>query len=329
MNITLTERQFDLIVDHNQLINEAWYNTVMDVVGWVDPTGIVDTVNGISYITQGNYLFGFLSIISAVPYIGDVAAKPVLHALKIGKPSTKALEAILKLSRAGKTTEAASELAKITKSDAAIKVLTKAVNRNSDKLTNFINVLPGGVLKGFKKTLLDWVDLFKQGATRNIGVSAKVGNLSKKFANLTPTEQVKNLKELKKAISSSKGLFGGYSKGSKFFSWDTLSAGMPRLIGGNRSVRALMRRSKWYLGFLDFLGIGNFVGPEELSNKIGKDEFERMMAEYNKTDQAEKYFSDQFGDYSNLLDTKPEKQATETKPTQDPLDMIFNNLFSI
>ena len=75
----------------SQLIKEHWLNTLGDIVGIFDPTGVVDLVNGISYLTQGEHLFGFLSIISAIPYAGDVVAKPIMGALKLGKPSAKAL----------------------------------------------------------------------------------------------------------------------------------------------------------------------------------------------------------------------------------------------
>ena len=48
-SIILTERQLELITDNiskeKKVVNEAWYNTVMDVLGIVDPTPIVDTIN--------------------------------------------------------------------------------------------------------------------------------------------------------------------------------------------------------------------------------------------------------------------------------------------
>jgi hypothetical protein len=77
-------------------LDEAWYNTVMDIVGLADPTGVVDIVNGISYFTQGDTLFGILSIVSAIPYAGDIVAKPVMGALKLGSASTKTLQSALK-----------------------------------------------------------------------------------------------------------------------------------------------------------------------------------------------------------------------------------------
>ena len=61
---------------------------------------------------------------------------------------------------------------------------------------------------------------------------------------------------------------------------------MGRLFG-NRATRALMRRTKWYLGLLDYLGLANFVGPEELEETYG--DLQGRVDEYEKTDQAKQY----------------------------------------
>ena len=62
----------DLLPKKSKNLNESkWYNTVGDILGIFDPTGVIDLANGISYINQGDYLFGFLSMISVIPYAGD------------------------------------------------------------------------------------------------------------------------------------------------------------------------------------------------------------------------------------------------------------------
>jgi hypothetical protein len=89
-DIIISEEQLlsiqELILKENKIqLNESeWYNTVGDVLGLIDPTPTVDFINGLSYISQGDYLFGLLSLIYAVPYFGDAVAKPVTGALKIG-----------------------------------------------------------------------------------------------------------------------------------------------------------------------------------------------------------------------------------------------------
>ena len=48
----------DLLPKKKNNINEAeWYNTLGDILGIFDPTGVIDLANGISYINQGDYLF--------------------------------------------------------------------------------------------------------------------------------------------------------------------------------------------------------------------------------------------------------------------------------
>ena len=56
-----------------------------------------------------------MSLISAIPYAGDVVAKPVMGALKIGGGATKGLRSAMSLAKAGKTVEASASLAKLAK----------------------------------------------------------------------------------------------------------------------------------------------------------------------------------------------------------------------
>ena len=155
-NIILSEKQLAFIAEqvksnNKEIITEAeWYNLVGDIAGIFDPTGVVDVINGISYFSQGDQLFGLLSIISAVPYAGDVVAKPVMYALKVGKPSAKALNGVMKLSKAGKSVEAGTELAKLSASGGLIGWFTTQMGKLAPKLEQLINAMPGGVLKGFK-----------------------------------------------------------------------------------------------------------------------------------------------------------------------------------
>jgi hypothetical protein len=76
--IIITERQLDIIkgkVISEDLINEAWYNTVMDILGIIDPTPVVDIINATSYFIQGDTLFGILTIVGAIPYAGELLKK--------------------------------------------------------------------------------------------------------------------------------------------------------------------------------------------------------------------------------------------------------------
>ena len=58
-----------------------------------------------------------------------------------------------------------------------------------------------------------------------------------------------------------------------------------------------MGQTKWWLGFLDYIGVGNFVGPEELSTQMGEAQMMKKIEQYNQTPQALENFDDEFGKY--------------------------------
>jgi hypothetical protein len=106
---------------------------------------------------------------------------------------------------------------------------------------------------------------------------------------------------------------------------------MPRLFG-NRQVRILMRRTKWWLGLLDYMGFGNFVGPEELENLVGNETLMRQMNEYNQTDAAKQNAEYDFPGNVEQVQTQP----TVTNPsvgmltpsTGDPIQGWLSGIFS-
>ena len=70
--------------------------------------------------------------------------------------------------------------------------------------------------------------------------------------------------------------------------------GIPRLFG-NRRMRILMGQTKFFFGFLDFLGIANFVGPDDVAKMLGgEDEMMKKLEEYQKTPEAKEYFKEEF-----------------------------------
>ena len=48
-----------------------------------------------------------------------------------------------------------------------------------------------------------------------------------------------------------------------------------------------MRKTKLWAGFLDYIGWGNFVGPDETIAKMGSSEFEKQFQEYMKTKEGQ------------------------------------------
>jgi hypothetical protein len=298
VNIVLTEKQLETItnelkVNDEEVITEAkWYNLVGDVLGIVDPTGIVDVVNGISYFSQGDHLFGLLSIISAIPIAGDAVAKPVMGALKIGGAATKELNVAMKLAKAGKTAEAGAALAKLSKDPGVVGKFLQSARVWAPKVAAKIEKLPGGVLKGFKNTIIDYLKLLQNAGSKSARFQKRVGNLAKNMGNAV--KPVENIKSLQNFLKTEKVAVGLAKKGPLA---NVFLGGAPRLFG-NRRMRILMRQTKWWLGFLDYINVGNFVGPDELASKMSEDEIVRKMDEYNKTSNAKKYAEEDFGSQS-------------------------------
>jgi hypothetical protein len=318
----------ELYPEKSKLVKESkWYNTLGDIAGIFDPTGVIDLVNGISYINQGDNLFGFLSLVSAIPYAGDLVAKPVMGALKVGAPSAKALEGVLKLSKAGESAKAAAELQKISKTGGLTGKFVDGVSKIGGKLRGLVDRLP--LPGGLKRTLTQWLDLFSGAAKKGKVVRFGSQQFAKNFPKLSKEAQQEGLKKLINASKQS-GLFTSYRTSKGLFSWKTVFGGMPQLFGRNKSVRALMRQTKFYAGFLDFLGLGNFVGPDELVEKMGQQNVEEKMTQYQQTEEGKQYFKDSFGDQDvNTSDTEQtNNKQTSSSPTSqsNPIGDYFKSV---
>lgn len=303
-----------------KVIKEAkWYNLVGDILGIADPTGIVDIVNGISYFSQGDHLFGLLSLISAVPYAGDVVAKPVMGALKIGSAATKELKVAMDLAKVGKTAEASASLAKLAKEPGVVGRFLQSAESWAPKLASKVEKMPGGLLKGFKNTILDYLKLLENAGAKSASFQKYAGNLSK-YIGLA-AKPAENVAALQKMLKTEKVFTGLTTRGplSKIF-----LGGAPRLFG-NRRMRILMRQTKWWLGFLDYIGVANFVGPDELMSKMGEDEIRRKVTDYNKTPEAQQNANQDFGNQTN--DTNNQTQTTNTS-TQSTTSTDNENPFS-
>ena len=335
-SIIINEKQLAFITEqlksnNKEIITEAeWYNLVGDILGIVDPTGIVDVVNGISYFSQGDQLFGLLSIISAIPYAGDVVAKPVMGALKIGSTATKELKVALKLAEAGKTAQASAALAKLSKEPGVIGKFLQSAKSWAPKVAEKIELLPGGVLKGFKKTIIDYLKLLENAGAKSLKFQGNVKALLK-----SPT--AKNIKTsvpmLQNFLKTEKIASGLAKKGPLA---NIFLGGAPRLFG-NRRMRILMRQTKWWLGFLDYIGVANFVGPDELAAKMSESEITQKMNQYNQTPEAKKYAEEDFGsetasqeEIDNFISGRQQGKTSQTAPSSgggDALSGFMGKIF--
>jgi hypothetical protein len=281
-------------------LNESkWYNTVGDIVGIFDPTGVVDLVNGISYWRQGDKLFAVLSWVSVIPYVGDIIAKPVVGVMKTGGAATKAFRSAV----------AAGDAVKIAKTAKAAggpvaKMVEKAPSWGSKLMTvlkNAVGKVPG-IGAPLVRAVEEFVGIFTK-ASKEITLPSKVtkgGKLVNTEKALSAAEKEQLLKQLAKEqgkmFRGHKGVRNswlGYMKSDATLG-QKLSAGVPRIFGGNPATRSLMRRTKTYLGFLDWLGMANFVGPDELVQQVPN--AEEQWNRYSQTPEAQQTWGKEMGE---------------------------------
>jgi len=222
-DIHLTPKQIDSLIESQnpkgkkilmetnkrQLLKEyKWYNTFLDFVGIVDPTGAADAINAISYFRQGHIFFGFLSLVSVIPYAGDLVAKPVIGLVKLGKGSFTAMNAAIK---SGKGAKVAAEATKLGPEAVSFtkwmgtSPVGKFLSGLAKKISNF------GIF-GFKpfskvgKDIGSYSKVFK-GASEALEQGAKIRVFSKSGGILTKMQR--------------KGLLGRTKLYGKFIGWLT------------------------------------------------------------------------------------------------------------
>ena len=332
-DIIISEEQLlniqELILKENKIqLNESeWYNTVGDILGLVDPTPTVDFINGLSYISQGDYLFGLLSLISAVPYFGDAVAKPVTGALKIGSSATKEIELALKLSKAGDFVKAEQVLTKLAGEPGVVGKFVKTSDTWVPKVKNVIDRVPFGPFKGLRNTVNAWFDLFANASKNSKGIAKTAGNLATKVAStITKEEKVVLLSSfLKDAKATNFFNAKNFTKSPKSFM--NVWGGMPRLFG-NANARALVRKTKFWLGFLDYIGLGNFVGPDEVAAALGgEDAMKKKFDEYLATPEAAKNFQDDFGGVQTPSSQSNQQTTTSSAEGRTGAQSMFKGIF--
>lgn len=336
----ITERQLELIkknvVSENETnkkpINEAWYNNVMDIVGIVDPTPITDTINAVSYFIQGDTLFGILSLVAALPFfVGDVVAKPVMGAMKIGSKATKELEAALKLAKTD--SKAAGEIiGRLAKDPGPVgKFLQSAGGAGgwAEKVNAFLKEFPAGPFKGMKNTIMDYFTLLGRAGSKSKGVTGLAKSLE---ADLKAGKAgVKDIQALKDLMKTEKVFDAAALSKPGFFS-QTFFGGIPRLFRSpeGRRLKIMMQQTKWWLGFLDYIGIGNWVGADEVIKRLGSsEEMAKAMEQYQKTPEAKEYFNQSFKEGKDPIQSTADsvkQQVSSDNVKDDPFAKMLRNL---
>jgi|APGre2960657404_1045060.scaffolds.fasta_scaffold05543_2 hypothetical protein len=328
VNYTLEEQTFavnflqNLYPDKKQMLKEArWWNTIGDILGIFDPTGIVDVANGLDYFRQGDNLFAIMSLISAVPLIGDVVGKPVVLALKGGGDVAKAL-------RAAKTS---TDFAKVgAKAPVFGKLLTK-METIGPKLMKIVEKIPGG--KSFTKMISRWV-----GETGLLTNAAKTYKYTGRAGGKITANLIKDFEKvsLLKTLKSSVGLGTGGSRAFRDFGkgeWGLLTR-IFKKIGWwkNPALTKLLVKTKFWMKFLDFVGVANFVGPEELSKQMGDEDFQAKLQEYSNSPEGKKYWEEEMGGVTdastNTATTQQPAQTQQTAASNDPFMNAFKSMFA-
>lgn len=325
--------------EKSYLLKESrWYNTVGDIAGIFDPTGIIDLVNGISYWRQGDKLYAILSWISVLPILGDIIAKPVVGALKLGGGSVKMFRTAAAAGDAVKVAQAAK-----TAGGPVAKFVTETPRWGTTLLSKLSG--SGKVSGGMMKGVTDYVKVFddagkvmkteksaiKQGveSIKTVKDLTKVGKGVKVQKPLTAAEKTElsvltkqNPVRVFRDFGTGKNSWLSFMKsdaslGSKF------SAGVPRIFGGNPATRSLMRRTKFYAGFLDWLGVANFVGPDELEEKYGEG-ISKKYEEYAQLPESQKLWAQ---DMEGTVAPPPSTVTTPTTQTSssggiDPVSIL-------
>ena len=328
-----------LYPEKSYLLKESrWYNTVGDIAGIFDPTGIIDLVNGISYWRQGDKLYAILSWISVLPILGDIIAKPLVGALKLGGDSVKMFRTAAAAGDAVKVAEAAK-----TAGGPVAKFVTETPKWSTTLLSKLggSGKVSGGMMKG----VTDYVKVFedagkvmktektaiKQGveSAKTIKDLTKIGKGVKVQKPLTAAEKTElsvlskqNPVRIFRDFGTGKNSWLSFMKSDASLS-SKFSAGVPRIFGGNPATRSLMRRTKFYAGFLDWLGIANFVGPEELENQYGQD-ISKKYEEYAQLPESQKLWAQDMEGTVAPPPSTVETPATQTSSGTgiDPVSLL-------
>ena len=335
----------NLYPDKKHFINEStWLNTAADIVGIFDPTGIVDAINAASYFYQGDYFFGLLSMVSVIPYVGDTVAKPLMG---IGKASklTKGVDDALKLIAAGDKVGGAKILEKAARSNSLMNKFVSAAGKWAESLKTFVDRLPIGGLgrkltTGVRNMIKDWCDVFIGLSKKRTAFKTRAAQIAAEIPNNTANAQ-KLVSEFNKLIKNDKSLatkfssFTGQYKnlrtaGAKWYKpwsagwmakyiWPGATIG---LLWRNRDLTSLVRRTKWYSGYLFYLAdlfpsivFPQNATPEELAKLIGEDKLNQTASEYSNTPEAQKLWDDEF---SNIQTSDSDEYTTPKSSGEVP-----------
>tara|TARA_R110001592_G_scaffold352980_1_gene651476 strand:+ start:2266 stop:3339 length:1074 start_codon:yes stop_codon:yes gene_type:complete len=261
------------IISESKNISESeWYNLVGDIAGIFDPTGIIDALNAVSYFSQGEVLFGMLSIVSVIPYIGDALAKPVVLGAKMAGPIIKPLNAALKTKQVPKIVASLNKIGSSGKFGENLIKFFKGfgddVLKGIKELVDTVKNLPGG--KQLSKLVDEWVSIFKEtGKQLGKKVPNKVGSQWKLAGKTIKAKDAikimgKNFLTLITPLSGSGKAFRGVGNAKRF-------KGTTSLFSGASPLRNTLGYTKLWGHFLTFV-----------FGEKAKDDVDGVLAKYGE-----------------------------------------------
>jgi hypothetical protein len=254
----------NLITESRVLTESEWYNVVGDIVGIFDPTGLVDAANAVSYFSQGDVLFGMLSLVSIVPYVGDALAKPVVMGAKLGGAALKPLQVALKSKN---TVKIGETLAKLEKGGGFGKKVANFFKGFGDSalitgIKNMLSKISGTKIgKSLKKMVDEWVDIFKKSSKEMDKAIPKLNKRGTYTVTNTATGAGKFISkgeanklfgkafvDMLTPLSGSGKAFRAAGKAKRF-------KGTTALFSGTSPLRKLLNKTKVWGHFLAWAGI--------------------------------------------------------------------------
>jgi hypothetical protein len=200
-----------------------------------------------------------------------------------------------------------------------------------ESLNNLKSVAKRIPFVGGLVTVIDeWLDIFTK-ASRQIKTSKEISVYYEKALKMG----IKPLNDAEKKLLTQElnelNRFRGFRDYEPRDSswWNRYYDGAIGKLFGNSNLRGLIEKTKWYLGLLDWLNVGNFVGPKELEQQVP--DIRNKIELYDQTDMAKQLAADDLSSELSIFDKMNElipKTFTTDNISKvnsaDPLNVLFS-----
>jgi hypothetical protein len=203
----------------------------------------------------------------------------------------------------------------------------------AEKVNSFLKEIPVGPFKGMKNTIMDYFTLLGRAGSKSKGVSGLAKSLEADMK--LGKAKIHDIETLRDIVKNEK-IFDVAALSKPGFLSQTFFGGIPRIFRSpeGRRLKIMMQQTKWWLGFLDYIGIGNWVGAEEVVKRLGGEQaMNQAMENYQKTPEAQQYYKESFkgeesmDPISSTADSVKQSVSSDNV-AGDPLAKFFRGLFT-